>query len=112
MKKKRTEQDTRSINYLNNKQQMKTLLEKRNHIRTMVTDMLNIANEAMINKIDKALSCGAIDLDDWSEDCNPMVLPKCIIIALLEDEADQYKAAGTKFEKQVKNEVKNLKYYL
>jgi len=41
-----------------------------------------------------------------------MILPKCIVVAVLESEADQYKATGTSFEKEVKKEVRNLRCFI
>jgi hypothetical protein len=41
-----------------------------------------------------------------------MILPKQIIIALLEDEAEQYKGVGTRFEKEIKKGSKNIKLFL
>ena len=42
----------------------------------------------------------------------PMILIKSIVTALLEDEATQYSASGTRFKKEVKKEVKNFKQFL
>lgn len=87
---------------------------KSNHqkIKKIVKDILNEANKEMHKKIDKAIQCGALDIDSWDENSNPMIIPKIITIALLENEADQYKAGGTSFEKEVKKESKNLKLFL
>lgn len=81
-------------------------------IAELVKDMLNKSHETMVDKINKALNSGAVDVDEWDESNNPMILPKCILIAILQDEATQYEAKGTSFEKQVKNEVKNIRYFL
>ena len=48
--------------------------------------------------IKKALTCGALDTEAWDEKNAPMILPKIIAIAVLESEANQYKAEGTPFE--------------
>mgnify|MGYP003338283452 CR=1 FL=1 len=84
-------------------------MEKKEKIKSLVIDMLKESNNAMIKKIDKLLTSGAIDIDNWDE---RMILPKCIVTALLQDESTQYEGKGTSFEKQVKKEVKNLKYFL
>lgn len=77
---------------------------------TMITEsILNESMEAMKLKINKILLSGNIDIHNWDINTNPMVLPKSIVIALLEDEANQYKAVGTCFEKEVKKNVKNIK---
>ena len=41
-----------------------------------------------------------------------MIIPKVIVAALMESEATQYNARGTSFEKKIKKEVKNLRYFL
>lgn len=74
--------------------------------------MLNESHEAMIKKIDKALNSGAIDIDSWDESHNPMILPKCITTAIMQNESAQYEGKGTSFEKEVKKEVRNIRYFL
>ena len=85
---------------------------KKEKIRQLVIDMLNDSREQMEKKADKILSSGAIDIDGWDENVNKMILPKCIITALLESEAHQFSGVGTSFEKQVKREVKNIRYFI
>jgi hypothetical protein len=85
---------------------------KKEQIKKIALNLLNQSYEEAKKKIEKSLNCGALDLDQWSEKDNPMIIPKIIIIAILEDEASQYKATGTKFEKQVIKEVRNLKLFL
>jgi len=53
-----------------------------------------------------------VDTESWSKDNSPMILPKCIVTAILQDESTQYEGKGTSFEKQVKKEVKNIRYFL
>ena len=89
-----------------------TTQDKKNKIKALVTDMLNQSHEAMVKKIDRAINSGAIDIDSWSESNNPMILPKCITIALLEDESTQYNGSGTAFEKEVKKEVRNIRCFI
>jgi len=74
--------------------------------------MLERSIPAMEDNLKKVLNSGAIDVDNWDENNNPMILPKTILIALLESEADQYKAKGTSFEKEINKGVKNLKYFI
>ena len=85
---------------------------KRDKIKGLVVDLLNQSHEAMIKKIDGALNSGAIDIDSWQEDDSPMILPKIIITAILENESTQYQGKGTSFEKKIKKEVKNLRYFI
>lgn len=83
-------------------------MSKQNKIKNIVVDMLQQSNEAMIKNIDRILKSGSIDIENWSEDNNPMILPKSIIIALLQNESSQHGAEGTSFEKRIKKEVKNI----
>lgn len=78
-------------------------------IRKLVLQMLENSIDPMKIAIDKALTSGCIDIDSWDENHNAMIIPKAILIAVMETEAEQYKAKGTSFEKQVKKEVKNIK---
>ena len=89
-----------------------TTQEKKNKIKSLAEDMLKESFDAMIKKVEKALNSGAIDIDSWDENNNPMILPKCIVTAILQDESTQYEGKGTSFEKQVKKEVQNIRYYL
>ena len=85
---------------------------KRDKIKGLVVNLLNQSHEEMYFKIDAALNSGAIDIDSWQEDDSPMILPKIIITAILENESTQYQGKGTSFEKKIKKEVKNLRYFL
>ena len=89
--------------------QMKSNKEQ---IAELVKEMLNESHEAMIKKIDKVLNSGCVDVENWSKDNAPMILPKCIVTAILQNESTQYEGKGTSFEKQVKKEVKNIRYFL
>jgi hypothetical protein len=86
----------------NNKQQ----------ILELVKEMLIESHENMLNKINKVLNSGCVDVEGWDEKNSPMILPKCIVTAILKDESTQYEGKGTSFEKQVKKEVENIRYFL
>lgn len=85
---------------------------KKEKIRSLVVEMLNESHEAMIKNVEKALNSGAIDTEQWGERTNKMIIPKCIVTAILQKEAEQYEGKGTSFEKQVKREVKNIRYFI
>ena len=85
---------------------------KENEIKELVIDMLNESYQAMIKNVDRVIKSGAIDIDGWDNKINSMILPKCIVTAILENESQQYQAKGTSFEKQVKKEVNKIKYFL
>jgi hypothetical protein len=90
---------------------MKADIKKRK-IKKLVKDMLIESHKKALANIDKALNSGCIDIESWDESINPMVLPKTILTAILEEESRQYSARGTSFEKQMKKEVENIKYFL
>lgn len=90
---------------------MKTDIKK-GKIKKLVKDMLIESHKKALANIDKALNSGCIDIDNWDENINSMALPKTILTAILEEEARQYSARGTSFEKQIKKEVNNIKYFL
>lgn len=81
-------------------------------IAELVKGMLDESHKEMLKKIDKVLNSGCVDVESWSKDNSPMILPKCIVTAILQDESTQYEGKGTSFEKQVKKEVKNIRYLL
>jgi hypothetical protein len=85
---------------------------KKAAIKSLAIKMLNESHEDMLQKIDKALNSGAIDIDSWDENHNSMILPKCIVMAVLQNESTQYEGRGTSFEKQMKKEVSNIRIFL
>ena len=85
---------------------------KKQEIKRLVKDMLIESNKKALKNIDVVLNSGYIDIDGWDEKNAPMILPKCILTAILENEARQYTARGTNYEKQMKKEVKNIQYFL
>lgn len=89
-----------------------TTQEKKDKVKQLSIDMLSQSLTAMIKQVDRAINSGAIDIDDWSEDDKPMILPKIIVTAILENESKQYQGKGTSFEKHIKKEVNNLKCFL
>ena len=89
-----------------------TTQEKKEKIEALVIEMLEFSKECMVKKLTTALNCGALDIENWDEKISPMILPKVIVTALLESEGTQYGAKGTSFEKKIKKEVKNLRYYI
>ena len=77
-------------------------------LEKIVNDMLDNAFRHIKANVAKAVQ--AAEITEWDEDNNPYVIPKGIIIALLNNEADQYCAKGTSHEKQIKKikvQVKN-----
>lgn len=89
-------------------------MSNRGKIKKLAVEMMTQSHESMVKAIDKALDCGALDIESWDENDMPMVIPKVIVKAVLESEANRYSARGTNvsFERKVNKEVKNLKYFL
>jgi hypothetical protein len=85
---------------------------KKEQIKKLVMEMAEDSHKRIDELVDKALKSGAVDTESWDPNYAPMVLPKSILVAILETEARQYSAVGTSFEKQAKKEVKNLRYFL
>ena len=81
-------------------------------IKKIAIEMLKVSQFEMEKSIEKALNCGALDIDSWDEKNNPAILPKIIVMAVLQNEAEQYSAGGTCFEKEVNKNVKNLRCFI
>lgn len=86
--------------------------DKKDKVREIATRLLAQSQAEMLAKVEKAINSGAVDIDGWDEGCNPMILPKSIVSAVLQYESGQYDCAGTSFEKEVKRNVKNLRHFL
>ena len=87
-------------------------MNKKEKIKELVKDMLIESHQKAMKNIDKVLNSSCVDIDGWDEKCAPMVLPKTILTAILENEARQYTARGTSHEKQMKKDVRNIHYFI
>jgi hypothetical protein len=85
---------------------------KKEKIRKLTRDLLEESHLDMLKKVDRLLNSKCIDIDSWNEHSNFMILPKSMAIAILKNESDQYSAKGTRYEKEVKENVKNFEYFL
>jgi hypothetical protein len=89
------------------------LASKKAKIKKMVIESLECSvKEIKNNLIDRVLNSGAVDVENWDEKSTPMLLPKAILIALLQREADQYSATGTSYEKHIKKNVRNIRCFV
>ena len=86
-----------------------TTQTKKREIKKLVKEMLKESHQASLKQIDKAINCGALDIDSWD---GKYVIPKTIVTAILEDGARQYLGTNTCFEKQVRKDANNLKRFL
>lgn len=89
-----------------------TTNQKKTIIKKHIKDMLKDSHKAMLKNLDRILQSGCIDVDSWDPHNAPMILPKTIVTALLEEESTQYTGRGTSFEKQIKKEVKNIRHFI
>jgi hypothetical protein len=81
-------------------------------IKKITTDLLKQSYEEAVKRVTKAIDSGALDVSSWDENHNPMLAPKAIVIAVLQEEAEQYSAKGTSFEKEIKKNAKNIRLFL
>jgi hypothetical protein len=87
-------------------------MDKREKIKKLAVDMLNESFQEALKNIDKALDSGAINIEGWDSEINPMLLPKIIVVAVLNNESKQYDAKGTSFEKFFTKESKNIERFI
>ena len=85
------------------------MTENEIEINRLTTQFLADAYIAMEAKIQKAIRCGALDIDGWDPEKNSLVIPKTIVCALLEGEIHNWNGNRTGFEKQIKKDVRNLR---
>lgn len=85
---------------------------KKNYIKQHVELLMEQSKNSMLENLNDLLKSGAIDIDKYDPKVNPMIEPKAIFIALMNEEINQYSAKGTSFEKQIKKEVKNLANFI
>lgn len=81
-------------------------------IVNLVTEILNDSHRAMLKDLTKVINSGCIDIENWDRTNNSMVLPKIIATAILQNQSTQYEGKGTSFQKKIKKEVKNIRYFL
>ena len=86
--------------------------KKKAQIKKLAIQLLKESFEKAKKQVDRAINCGAIDIDAWSTDSSPMLVPRAIVTAILLDESTQYNARGTSFEKQMKKDVQAIGIYL
>ena len=87
-------------------------MSNKDKIEALVNEMLAESVQHMTKKVKEALNSGALDIENWDENDTPMIIPKIIIQAVLQSEAEQYSARGTSFERKINKEVKNLRYFI
>ena len=83
----------------------KNQFEIKKHVESLLAD----AYINMEKKIERAITCDALDIEGWDPEKNSLVIPKTIICALLEGEIHNWDGNRTGFEKQIKKDVRNLR---
>lgn len=86
--------------------------EKKLEIKTRVQHMLDESYHDMLNKIDKVLNSGAIDVAAWDPKSEPMIVPRIIVTALMESESGEWAAKGTSYEKRIRKGANNIKCFV
>ena len=77
----------------------------KNKCRELVVKLIDESAACMKKHIDKVFNSGAIDVESAEDN---LVLPKTILLALLKEEMFEYGMEGTRWEKQVKEDVENI----
>lgn len=89
-----------------------TIEEKKAKIELLANEMLKCSIENIQKSIKRAIECSGVDIESWDENSGPMILPKTILVATIENEARQYYGRGTSFERQIKKDVANIKMFI
>ena len=87
-------------------------VSKKEQIKGLVVEMIGYSQEAMLEKLERVMNSGCIDIEGWDEENGKMLLPKTIVTALLESESYQYSGKGTAYERKIKKDVRNIRYFI
>ena len=87
-------------------------VSKKDKIKGLVAEMIGYSQEAMLEKLERVMNSGCIDIEGWDEENGKMLLPKAIMTALLESEHYQYSGEGTTYARKQKKEVRNIRYFI
>ena len=89
-----------------------TTEEKKEKIKEIVLDEAEYVINKFAEKIDKLFEAKAINIEAWDVDNTPMIIPKCILAALLDQAILSYNGRGTGYKRQMTKEIKNIRYFL
>lgn len=87
-------------------------MDKEAEIKKLVVEMLTESHEMMLGKVDRVMKSGCIDIEGWDCSVGKMILPKCIVAAIIEDETTQYYGKNTSYAKSVKKEIANIRNFI
>jgi hypothetical protein len=89
------------------------MTDNKQKIKDLVIDMLDRSYDKSVLSIDKILDSGCIDIDAWDENNGRMLVPKAIVMALLDYEKDQWSPSKRiSSYKQVTKDFKNIRNFL
>lgn len=85
--------------------------EKKAFVLKEAIEMLEWSKDNMLKSIERAIKSGSVDFDSFDPNAK-MVIPKTIMLAVLERESDQYKGKGTSMERKVRKNANNIKLFI
>jgi DNA replication protein DnaD len=88
-----------------------SLEQTKDFVYNQALEMLEISKDLMVRSINKIINSGLVDWDSF--DINKkMIIPKTILLAVLEEEAQGYKGKGTSLERKVRKTANKYKEIL
>lgn len=87
-------------------------MDNKEMIKLHCNNILDLHIEDIRERINRVVNSGCIDVDNWNDNINPMLLPKAILSAIYSDYAESISGKGTCFEKSQKKEINNIKLFL
>lgn len=87
-----------------------TTEEKKKKLKSDVEELIGHCYKWALDDVERAVNSGSIDIESWDQ--NTLVLPKIITTAIMQKVSRQYAGLGTRHENRIKNEVKNIQYFL
>ena len=85
---------------------------KAEKVEALVLGMLSDCVDRMKKDVKKIISSSAVRHDDWDEDNDPMLLPKSILIAVLEGNAEQYLCKLSPYSIIIRKDANKIKNHL
>jgi len=74
-------------------------------LRKKTNKLISDAVSGMRKNMEKAISSGSMNIEEADDN---YILPRSLVIALLQEEINQFDCKGTDFEKEVKKNAKNI----
>ena len=74
-------------------------------LRNYTNKLISEAVKGIRKNMEKAIASGSMNIQEAEDN---YILPRSLLIALLNEEINQFDCSGTCYEKQVKKEAKNI----